>query len=38
MPDKLIRDADEREQIVQMAQQMQQQGGLPENATEALGG
>ena len=38
VPDTLIRDADERQQLVQMAQQMQQQGGLPENATEALGG
>ena len=38
VPDKLIRDADERQQLVEMAQQMQQQGGLPQNATEALGG
>ena len=39
VPDNLIRDADEREQIIRAAQQMQMpQGGLPENATEALGG
>ena len=38
VPDKLIRDADERKQLVEMAQQMQQQGGLPQNATETLGG
>ena len=39
VPDKLIRDADEREQLVQMAQQMQQQqqqGELPNAST--LGG
>ena len=38
VPDTLIRDADERRQLIQMAQQMQQQGGLPQNATETLGG
>ena len=39
VPDNLIRDADERQQLVQMAQQMQQmqqQGELPNAAT--LGG
>ena len=39
VPDKLIRDADERQQLVQMAQQMQQQqqqGELPNAST--LGG
>ena len=39
VPDNLIRDADERQQLIQMAQQMQQmqqQGELPNAAT--LGG
>ena len=41
VPDNLIRDADERQQLVQMAQQMQQasqQGEMPSGPTEILGG
>ena len=41
VPDHLIRDVGERQQMVQMAQQMQQQTGIDPNANpniQALGG
>ena len=36
VPDTLIRDEDERQQLVQLAQQVQQQGAMPDATT--LGG